>query len=100
MPLPDFFIGAHAKIMGWQLATTDRSRFRHILPIHLSQNAAMISHLRRMKPAPTIAITRFGADVHSFWKAEKDLPLGIVPSVIKSWPRCGDKRVFCMISRQ
>jgi predicted nucleic acid-binding protein len=28
MPLPDFFIGAHAKIMGWELATTDRSRFR------------------------------------------------------------------------
>jgi predicted nucleic acid-binding protein len=27
MPLPDFFIGAHAKIMGWELATTDRSRF-------------------------------------------------------------------------
>jgi predicted nucleic acid-binding protein len=28
MPLPDFFIGAHAKIMGWELATIDRSRFR------------------------------------------------------------------------
>ena len=38
-----------------------------------------------MKPAPKIAITRFGAGVHSFWKAEKDLPAGIVPSVIKSW---------------
>jgi hypothetical protein len=45
----------------------------------------MISHLRRMKPAPKIAITSFGAGVHSFWKAEKDLPIGIVPSVIKSW---------------
>ncbi|HEY7560177.1 MAG TPA: PIN domain-containing protein [Candidatus Binatia bacterium] len=32
MPLPDFFIGAHAKIMGWQLATTDRSRFRTYFP--------------------------------------------------------------------
>jgi hypothetical protein len=40
---------------------------------------------RAMKPAPKIAITRFGAGVHSFWKAEKDLPAGIVPSVIKSW---------------
>jgi hypothetical protein len=40
---------------------------------------------RAMKPAPKIAITRFGAGVHSFWKAEKDLPVGIVPSVIKSW---------------
>jgi hypothetical protein len=34
-----------------------------------------------MNPAPKIALTRFGAGVHSFWKAEKDLPVGIVPSV-------------------
>ena len=40
---------------------------------------------RAMKPAPKIGITRFGAGVHSFWKPEKDLPAGIVPSVIKSW---------------
>ena len=39
---------------------------------------------RAMNPAPKIGITRFGAGVHSFWKAEKDLPVGIVPSVIKS----------------
>ncbi len=40
---------------------------------------------RRMNPAPKIALTRFGAGVHSFWKAEKDLSVGIVPSVLKSW---------------
>jgi hypothetical protein len=40
---------------------------------------------RAMKPAPKIGLTRFGAGVHSFWKPEKDLPAGIVPSVIKSW---------------
>ncbi|HXG53039.1 MAG TPA: hypothetical protein VNN77_16710 [candidate division Zixibacteria bacterium] len=40
---------------------------------------------RAMKPAPRIALTRFGAGVHSFWKAEKDLPLGIAPSVVRSW---------------
>jgi hypothetical protein len=40
---------------------------------------------RRMNPAPKIALTRFGAGVHSFWKAEKDLPVGIVPSVLRSW---------------
>jgi hypothetical protein len=38
-----------------------------------------------MNSALKFAITRFGASVHSFWKAEKDLPEGIVPSVIKSW---------------
>jgi hypothetical protein len=40
---------------------------------------------RTMNPAPKIGITWFGAGVHSFWKAEKDLPVGIVPSVVKSW---------------
>ena len=48
-------------------------------------NEVIIPGFRAMKPAPKIAITRFGAGVHSFWKAEKDLPVGIVPSVIKSW---------------
>ena len=46
---------------------------------------AIMPAFRAMKPAPKIAIARFGAGVHSFWKAEKDLPAGIVPSVIKSW---------------
>jgi hypothetical protein len=32
-----------------------------------------------MNPAPKIALTHFGAGVHSFWKAEKDLPVGIAP---------------------
>ena len=32
LPLPDFFIGAHARIMGWELATTDRTRFRTYFP--------------------------------------------------------------------
>ena len=42
-----------------------------------------------MKPAPKTGITRFGAGVHSFWKPEKDLPAGIVPSVLLrryGWP--------------
>jgi len=30
-------------------------------------------------------LTRFGAGVHSFWKAEKDLPVGIAPSVLRTW---------------
>jgi predicted nucleic acid-binding protein len=28
IPLPDFFIGAHAQLMGWKLATRDSERFR------------------------------------------------------------------------
>lgn len=32
MPLSDFFIGAHAEIMGLKLATTDRGRFHTLFP--------------------------------------------------------------------
>lgn len=32
LPLPDFFIGAHAQIMGWSLATADESRFKTYFP--------------------------------------------------------------------
>lgn len=28
MPLPDFFIGAQAEIMGWKIATRDQQRFK------------------------------------------------------------------------
>jgi len=30
--LPDFFIGAHAQIMGWTLATADEDRYRTYFP--------------------------------------------------------------------
>jgi predicted nucleic acid-binding protein len=36
VPLPDFFIGAHAEIMGWKLATRDSERIARYFPkVHL-----------------------------------------------------------------
>lgn len=32
MPLPDFFIGAQADIMGWKIATRDQGRFEKYFP--------------------------------------------------------------------
>ena len=32
VPLPDFFIGAHAELMGWKVATRDAERFRIYFP--------------------------------------------------------------------
>ncbi|MCY4509722.1 MAG: PIN domain-containing protein [Acidobacteria bacterium] len=31
-PMPDFFIGAHAQVMGWTLATADTARFKTCFP--------------------------------------------------------------------
>ena len=31
-PLPDFFIGAQAEIMGWKIATRDEERFKKYFP--------------------------------------------------------------------
>jgi predicted nucleic acid-binding protein len=31
-PLPDFFIGAHAQLMGWKLATRDSEHYRLYFP--------------------------------------------------------------------
>lgn len=38
---------------------------------------------RKMRPAPLVAVTRFGAGVHTYVKPEPDLPNGIGPVVAK-----------------
>jgi hypothetical protein len=35
----------------------------------------------QVKPAPKVFLTRFGAGVHTYHKAEPELPVGIVPAV-------------------
>ncbi len=45
----------------------------------------IIPGFQAMKPAPKVSLVRFGAGVHVFWLAEKDLPLGIAPSAVRLW---------------
>jgi len=48
-------------------------------------HGVIIPGFKAMKPAPRAKLIRFGAGVHTFWLAEKDLPLGIAPSVVRLW---------------
>ena len=45
----------------------------------------IIPGFQAMKPAPKVRLTCLGAGVHTFWLPERDLPLGIAPSVVRSW---------------
>jgi hypothetical protein len=38
-----------------------------------------------MNPAPKVRVVQYDAGVHTYSKAEKDLPMGIVPAVTKLW---------------
>jgi hypothetical protein len=40
----------------------------------------IIPMFQAMKPAPRVAVTRFGAGVHTYTKPEPDLPVGIAPA--------------------
>jgi predicted nucleic acid-binding protein len=46
LPLPDFFIGAHAELMAWKLATRDVERYRIYFPAVELIEPASASHLR------------------------------------------------------
>jgi hypothetical protein len=41
----------------------------------------VVPMLQAIEPAPKVRVTQFGAGVHTYQKAEKDLPLGIAPAV-------------------
>jgi hypothetical protein len=43
----------------------------------------IIPMFQAMNPAPRLAVTRFGAGVHTYTKPEKDLPIGIAPPAAK-----------------
>lgn len=43
----------------------------------------IIPMFQAMNPAPRVAVTRFGAGVHTYTKPEKDLPIGIAPAGAK-----------------
>jgi len=45
----------------------------------------IIPGFQAMKPTPKVWLTRFGAGVHVFWLPDKDLPMGIAPSVVRLW---------------
>lgn len=45
--------------------------------------AVILPMFRKMRPAPKVAMTRFGAGVHTYVKPEADLPNGIGPAVAK-----------------
>src|SRR5690349_12496181 len=41
----------------------------------------VVPMLQALEPSPKVRVTQFGAGVHVYQKAEKDLPLGIAPAV-------------------
>ncbi|MFT7473648.1 MAG: pimeloyl-ACP methyl ester carboxylesterase [Verrucomicrobiales bacterium] len=47
-----------------------------------------------MTPPPRTALTRFGAGVHDYTRAEPELPYGVAPSVITGWRTALDNGFF------
>jgi hypothetical protein len=41
----------------------------------------------KLQPTPKVRVTRWGAGVHTYHKAEPDLPLGIAPPVAEFYVR-------------
>lgn len=39
----------------------------------------------KLSPAPKFDYVQLGAGIHSYWRSEPDLPLGVCPAVVKVW---------------
>jgi hypothetical protein len=39
----------------------------------------------KLRPAPKFDYVQLGTGVHSYWRAEDELPLGVCPAVVKIW---------------
>lgn len=39
----------------------------------------------KLKPAPKFEYVQLGSGIHSYWRAEPDLPFSVVPAVVKVW---------------
>lgn len=47
-----------------------------------------------LDPAPRVALVQFDAGIHTFWKPEEGLPLGIAPAVAALWEQAIDGGYF------
>ena len=39
----------------------------------------------KLKPAPKFDYVQLGTGIHSYWRPEDGLPLGVCPAVVKIW---------------
>jgi len=53
---------------------------------HQPDKYAMIAaEYAKLSPAPKFRVVQFGTGIHSYWRTEEGLPLGVCPVVVKIW---------------
>ena len=43
----------------------------------------MLPMLEKIEPAPEVRIVEFGTGIHSYWRAEEGMPMGLVPPAVE-----------------
>ncbi len=85
--LVDYYIG-----MGKPLTGTDVKPVPPLLYIinkysrdHTHENYydVMLPMLNEIEPAPRVSITEFATGIHSYWRPEEGLPMGLVPPAVE-----------------